>query len=136
MLKRLAIILLLIVAFVFPAYSSSQTLEQERSLIEYIAETINDYVKQVDWFQDKNYTPEMDHIQSLVTKFGYKKEECFSGMMGYEPQPGMEPIPIAIVVIIKGKANPTEKPYWKIMFKLQQPAEPNKNVPKAKKFGI
>lgn len=136
MLKRLALILVLMFAFVFPVHSSSQTLEQEHDLIKYIADTIHDYVKKVDWYQDKNYTPEMDHIKSLITKFGYRKDECFTAMMGYEAVPGAEPIPFAIFVIIKGKADPVKKPFWKIQFNLTPPNKPNTDIPKSKKHGI
>jgi hypothetical protein len=137
-LKRALIVLILIFSFIIPSFSSpTMTLEQEANLIDYIIGGANEYISSVDWFRDKSYTPELDHIQSMFTKYGWKKEECYVALLGAEMTPGEKPIPFAIGIILTGKADPETKPFWKFLIYLQPKRDNNKNVPDNRNtFGI
>ena len=143
MLKRILLVLILIFSFIVPSYSSpSMTLEEEAQLINYISNGINEYMSTVDWYKNKSYEPELTHIQSMVTKYGWKKEECYVGMLGAELEEGQPPVPFAVAIIIKGKADPNVKPFWKILIYLPPPKQKNpqehkKVVPNNRnRFGI
>jgi len=132
MFKILFLVLFIIAALVLPAHTSSQTLEQEKNLMMYISKSIDDYVQTVDWSLDKvyGYSKELDHIASLIKRCGYGVKDYHIGLYGKVK-------PVALTVILRGKANPIVKPQWKFMWVLNSPDQvpPNLNDNK-KRYGI
>ena len=136
MFKKLLLILFLIFSFIVPSLASpAQTIQQEQALIEYIASAMQKYIQSVDWFQNKNYTEEIKKVQAIALRYGYKQEECFVALIGTEAK-NKQVIPVGVAVIITGKADPVNKPYWKIIFSLRPTINPNKQIPEQKRYGI
>jgi len=133
MFKKLFLVLFIIISLLLPAHTFSQTLEQEKSLMGYISKSINKYVITVDWSLDKpyDYSKEIDHIASLIERFGYEVKDYHVGLYGDKVKL------VALTVILRGKANPIVKPQWKFIWVLNSPDQvlPNLNNSK-KRYGI
>jgi len=131
MFKKLFLVLFIIILLVLPAHTFSQTLEQEKSLMVYITNSINDYVQTVDWSTKRYYNKELDHIASLIKRFDYEVKDYHIGLYGDKTKP------IALTIILRGKANPAVKPQWRFVWVLNSPNQvpPNLNDNK-KRYGI
>jgi len=108
------------------------TLEQEGNLVQYIVDSIDEYVRTIDWSSKRDYNKELDGIKSIIKKFGFGESDYYIGLFGDTEKP------LALIVLFRGKADPSSQPEWKFVWPLNVPNNtppPDSNKTK-KRFGI
>lgn len=115
MLKKFSFILFIILSFVLisgqSGYSESLTLKQESNLINYIKESIDDYVQTVNWTEARIYQKEANEIGKIIEKFGYKYEEY--GVTIFNDQKTKRPTGIFVILVSKVQAGIEYRILWK-----------------------
>ncbi len=134
MLKKLFLVLFIIVSLVLPVHTSALTLKQEKELMHYVSLSLNEYIQTVDWSRKGIYDKELDHITSIIERFGFVHNDYGVALYGDNTKPAI------LLVTIKGKANPTVKPKWVFQWTLVRPKMPNQERPNlnnnSKRYGI
>jgi hypothetical protein len=83
------LILLIIVFFLcaapqvsgrLPTHGMSET--AETNFVKYVFDAVEDYIKTVDWNENRNYQPEVDKISKILQKYGYTKDQYFVAAQG------------------------------------------------------